>query len=250
MNESRTVMTYTAVSSHVIPADISLVLRSYDGENATTYYTHLVVYAQSALAEQTTPRGTIVTDIARNVTNVSLVDIDLDAHDLGGYIQWQANGSSSRIESYYVYLAGNDAGIERSQVSHEVLLGTNQLFIPADTHTFRYTEVPMIFGPTEEVLSNESNASNLTEMVMRVEENITSNHTTFNTTSFTTFTTTTTTVMEYTHLVIYTKSSLAEQTTPTAYSYLDTMVNVSNLTFVDFDLDIQELGGNITWDWT
>lgn len=77
-----------------------------------------------------------------------------------------------------------------------------------------------------------------------------------NFTNDTTVTTTTTTFInstyvpfEYTHLVVYTRSSLAEQTTPTAYDYTDAMVNVSNLTFIDLDLDVKELGGDLTFGW-
>ena len=51
----------------------------------------------------------------------------------------------------------------------------------------------------------------------------------------------------YTHLVVYTKSSLAEQTTPAALSLTDVISSVSGVGFVDKDLDAGELGGVVTW---
>merc|ERR1740129_420857 len=50
-----------------------------------------------------------------------------------------------------------------------------------------------------------------------------------------------------THLVVYTKSSLAEQTTPVALNPVDSVANVSNVQFPDYDLDFNDLGGQISW---
>jgi hypothetical protein len=51
----------------------------------------------------------------------------------------------------------------------------------------------------------------------------------------------------HTHLVLYAKSTLVEQTTPLAIPLIDVMANVSNISFPDFDLDYQDLGGVMTW---
>ena len=40
----------------------------------------------------------------------------------------------------------------------------------------------------------------------------------------------------YTHVVVYTKSSLAEQTTPAALNFSDTSATVTDVVFVDQDL--------------
>ena len=56
-----------------------------------------------------------------------------------------------------------------------------------------------------------------------------------------------TAVGAYTHVVVYTKSSLVEQTTPTALSLTDVISSVSGVGFVDKDLDAGELGGVVTW---
>ena len=50
-----------------------------------------------------------------------------------------------------------------------------------------------------------------------------------------------------THLVVYTKSSLAEQTTPAALTLSDVSSSVSNVAFVDKDLDSGQLYRLVTW---
>ncbi|CAE7248526.1 unnamed protein product, partial [Symbiodinium sp. KB8] len=52
----------------------------------------------------------------------------------------------------------------------------------------------------------------------------------------------------FSHLVVYTRSSLAEQTTPVAAALSDTFATVSNVTFADYDLDATDIGGPLTWD--
>jgi len=51
----------------------------------------------------------------------------------------------------------------------------------------------------------------------------------------------------FTHLVLYSKSSLEEQTIPAGVPMSDTGVSVAQLSFQDKDLDAGELGGAITW---
>ncbi|CAJ1389091.1 unnamed protein product [Effrenium voratum] len=51
----------------------------------------------------------------------------------------------------------------------------------------------------------------------------------------------------YTHFLIYTKSSLVEQSTPEMHQIFDAKANVQNATLVDEDLDLEEIGGRISW---
>lgn len=51
----------------------------------------------------------------------------------------------------------------------------------------------------------------------------------------------------YSHLLVYTKSALAEQSTPVAFNLSDSDASVSNISFPDLDLDQGHLGGNLTW---
>jgi hypothetical protein len=49
------------------------------------------------------------------------------------------------------------------------------------------------------------------------------------------------------YVLIYTKSSLVEQTTPTVAEVNDTSSSVGALSLIDKDLDLAELGGYVTW---
>ena len=51
----------------------------------------------------------------------------------------------------------------------------------------------------------------------------------------------------FTHVVVYTQSSLVEQSTPVALAFSDTNPSVSNVSFVDYDLDNFEVGGSVTY---
>eukprot|EP00435_Cladocopium_sp_Y103_P035297 s1732_g9.t1 len=47
--------------------------------------------------------------------------------------------------------------------------------------------------------------------------------------------------------VVYSKSTLAEQTTPSSLSFLDEVSLAGNVSFVDDDLDRYEIGGDLLW---
>ena len=51
----------------------------------------------------------------------------------------------------------------------------------------------------------------------------------------------------YTHVVVYTRSSLVEQTTPVAVEISNTDSTVTAVGLVDQDLEPNELGGTVTW---
>ncbi|CAE7648203.1 unnamed protein product [Symbiodinium necroappetens] len=56
-----------------------------------------------------------------------------------------------------------------------------------------------------------------------------------------------TSISSFNHFLVYTKSALAEQSTPVGVALYDSTAFVGNLSFADKDLDVTELGGNITW---
>ena len=49
------------------------------------------------------------------------------------------------------------------------------------------------------------------------------------------------------HIVVYTKSALAEQTTPAALALTDVSKSVSAVSFGDLDLDANHVGGDVSW---
>ena len=50
-----------------------------------------------------------------------------------------------------------------------------------------------------------------------------------------------------TDVVVFTRSSLVEQSTPASLSFSDSFASVSNLVFPDRDLDALEVGGTLEW---
>jgi len=51
----------------------------------------------------------------------------------------------------------------------------------------------------------------------------------------------------HTHVLVFTKSSLGEQTTPASLTIVDTSASASSVAFSELDLDSGELGGVVTW---
>ena len=51
----------------------------------------------------------------------------------------------------------------------------------------------------------------------------------------------------YTQLLVYTNSKLIEQSFPASHKFHDTYSQAHNLSFIDLDLDKQEIGGSLTW---
>ena len=51
----------------------------------------------------------------------------------------------------------------------------------------------------------------------------------------------------FTHLVVYTKTSLAESTEGGSFQLSDTVAVPSSVAFDDFDVDAGDLGGTLAW---
>ncbi|CAE8625185.1 unnamed protein product, partial [Polarella glacialis] len=149
---------------------------------------HLLVYASSSLAEQTTPSSTVIFDRSASVSDISFVDHDLDIREFSGNVSWVEPPSLERVEAYRVYLAENAEGSGRSRMGDEVAAGSSRILMPAET--------------------KQGDA---------------------------------------THIVVYARSVLAEQTTPVAFLVSDTAFSVANVSFPDLDLDLADLGGTLAW---
>ncbi|CAK9005930.1 unnamed protein product [Durusdinium trenchii] len=113
------------------------------------------------------------------VSNVTLVDLDLDAQELGGVISWHPpEPDVSLVETYSVYLAEDAVGANRTVLSN-LAAGTNQLSLAAD-----FDLAPGL-----------------------------------------------------THILVYTRSALFEQSSPAVLNVLDANVSVFNVSITDIDLD-------------
>eukprot|EP00930_Biecheleria_cincta_P034347 TRINITY_DN23750_c0_g1_i1.p1 TRINITY_DN23750_c0_g1~~TRINITY_DN23750_c0_g1_i1.p1 ORF type:complete len:4185 (-),score=632.85 TRINITY_DN23750_c0_g1_i1:7-12414(-) len=175
---SRSLLGNVTVGTHIF---------SIPPETALLSFTHLTVYARSAMLEQTTPSSVIIVDISASVSGMFFVDKDLDLLELGGIMTWTPP-HLGHVVGYRMYLATNASGADRSLVGSEVPKGTDCQYLPAET-----THSP------------------------------------------------------FSHLVVYTRSVLVEQTTPVSFELVDLFSQVSNITFPDFDLDATDLGGLISW---
>ena len=51
-----------------------------------------------------------------------------------------------------------------------------------------------------------------------------------------------------THIAVYTRSVLAEQSTPVTIVLQDEQLSAANISFTDVDVDANQVAGNVTWD--
>ncbi|CAL1130808.1 unnamed protein product [Cladocopium goreaui] len=167
-------------------------------DTAKLEFSHLLVYTESALVEQTTPVGVAISDLGVSASNLSFPDFDLDARELGGNLSWDPPEELDLVDSYQVYFAVVE---DDSNSSDAALTFVERRFLGT-------------------VLSGA-----LTEFVIPPE----------------------TALSNFTHLLVYASSPLAEQTTPASLAILDVSASASHLNFTDEDLDEAELGGNLTW---
>lgn len=155
-------------------------------ETSTGGFTHFLVYASSALAEQSTPAWLSINDRHASVSSLQFEDLDLDPGELGGPLSWVPVYDVAAIAMYNIYLATD-------------YFGSNRQFLLSSTK-------PGADVPPETALGS------------------------------------------FSHLVIYTSSSLAEQSTPVSFLLSDAFAIVANLSLVDLDLDETDLGGTLNWD--
>jgi len=128
--------------ANIAAVDDTMVTLSAETLLASFHF--VLVFARSALAEQTTPAAMMISDSAGGVQNLNFADFDLDTVELGGIINWtlSADASVNALVTYYaVYLARDVAGGLRSKIGGDVPYGTTQISLPADTPLASYTYV-------------------------------------------------------------------------------------------------------------
>jgi len=91
------------------------------------------------------------------VSDITFPDMDLDYTDLGGLISWTPPNDTSEVTEYFIYLAdsplpklsfdeaGNYTLSGRSLLGN-TRLGTNELFIPAETPRSGFTYLLVYSG--------------------------------------------------------------------------------------------------------
>jgi hypothetical protein len=103
---------------------------------------YLLVYAQSTLAEQTTPAYVPIYDNYASVSGLDYIGRDLDPNQLGGRIIWTPPKDPEFVVRYMVYLATNTIGQNRFLLGQiKWSPGINQLDIPPNFPEQAYTEI-------------------------------------------------------------------------------------------------------------
>ncbi|CAK9040498.1 SAP domain-containing protein [Durusdinium trenchii] len=193
-----------------------------------------------------------------------------------------------RVMAYSVYLSLDDIGTGRSKVEQDVLVGSNELLVPPETPRQSFTRFVVYTRstlveqstPTAHLLFDTTampqnldfldidvdrgemggnltwmaptDPTHVTEYVLYLGENAHGldrsilGNVSWDTFEF--FVPLNTLILNFTHLLVYSKSDLAEMTTPAALLIRDSIAEVDNITLFDRDLDENEVGGEITWD--
>ncbi|CAE7337241.1 unnamed protein product, partial [Symbiodinium sp. KB8] len=231
--------------------------------------------------------ATPVLDINSSISNLLFVDQDLDEDELGGDILWLEPTDVRRVLGYRVYLStGLRAGQPRSLIGSEIAAGTTQTFLPAEssmqtwTHIAVFTRSQLVeqTTPAGASISDTSSVSTIDfrdddldeleiggvlfwkngsdfteathyEVYLAEDRNGTNRSYLGNISDGASFDVPADTALEaFSHLVVYARSELVEQSTPAAARRIvDTVASVSAVSFVDLDLDEDELGGHLLW---
>eukprot|EP00434_Breviolum_minutum_P004419 symbB.v1.2.003894.t1/scaffold217.1/size263214/4 len=250
-------------------------------------FTHWAVYTKSSLVEQSTPSSLWIYDYVANVSNITFQGLDLDLKHLGGYLQWVEPALPQRVFSYVVYLAETFVGDGRSQVGNEVSVGRHQLLVPPETRREAYTHfviysksilaeqtTPSFFafldefslagnvsfvdddldryeiGGDLEWLQPEDDSEVTDYLVYLAQDRFGRNRSFLGNVSQGVHlfkVPVDTPLLDFTHLCVFARSILVESTTPSSVLVVDYVSSISGLSFIDLDLDPEELGGYITW---
>jgi len=250
-------------------------------------FTHLLVYSKSDLAEMTTPAALLIKDSIAEVDNITLYDRDLDQDEVGGEITWDPPTEERIVDKYRVFFQVDMPGSIKSQVDTDQPPGSLIVSFPEDTNitAFSYIGIwitafgveqqtpsvapivetissvgfvsfpdkdldalqlggTLVWGPPPEVRYNQ-------DYVVYFAKSLTGDSRSalgvvpLGTNSLTV--PVDTYFGQYTHLVVYTRSTSYEQTTPVGVEIYDHDGLVSNVYFSDSDLDINLIGGLLQW---
>ena len=104
-------------------------------------FAQVVAFARSELTEQTTPVSFTVMDALASVSNVTFVDKDLDADELGGISQWVEPGTPA-LERVVLYKRSSEdsTGARRLLVVAGIVAGTNHLWLTPKTPLLAFTQ--------------------------------------------------------------------------------------------------------------
>ncbi|CAE7490490.1 unnamed protein product, partial [Symbiodinium pilosum] len=181
-------------------------------ETDTGGFTHFLLYASSALAEQSTPAFLRIDDLRSRAASLSFVDLDLDAGEIGGTISPWADFLFMIRAFACLDLCWSPIFDAHAITSH---------------HGFDTTRYNIYLATSYEGAGRELQLTSTQLSVLLPPE---------------------TALRHFTHLVVFATSELAEQTTPVALLLSDVQATVANVSLPDYDLDEKEVGGTLVWD--
>mmetsp|Transcript_47604 Transcript_47604/g.137509 ORF Transcript_47604/g.137509 Transcript_47604/m.137509 type:complete len:705 (+) Transcript_47604:60-2174(+) len=253
-------------------------------DQALGSYTHLVVMTRNSDGVQTSAPGyALLEDQVAVITGLSFSDKDLDIGHIGGTVAWESRGTAP-VSGFKVYTASSPDGQNRVLLGD---VTTDQFDIVADTtyatnsyicvypesslgqatrpssvqfydiespvRTLAFQDLDLDAGQLGGQVSwlAPLDTSEVTQYVVtRATSSAGAGRAPLGTasTGATSYAMSANTAAgSYTHVIVYSRSSLAEATTPVSVSIVDVAASASGVTFTDTDQDVAELGGTVSW---
>ncbi|CAE7214103.1 unnamed protein product [Symbiodinium sp. CCMP2592] len=181
-------------------------------------WSHFLVFASSDFGEASTPTTHLIYDMSASVSDVAYDGLDLDLDQLGGNVSWSPPNLTESVLSYVVYLAESSDGLDRAWIPPEVPVGSNYLLIPPDTDQENYSHI-LVYTKSVAALSRRTNWHDDcmgTAIVARVFRLKRADGT------------------DYAGIFVICCDDTAER--------------AANASFVDQDLDLGQIGGQLVWD--
>ncbi|CAE7246055.1 unnamed protein product, partial [Symbiodinium microadriaticum] len=199
-------------------------------------------------------------DMNASASDIRFQDQDLDETEIGGQIYWLPPFDSSRVQDYILTLALSPTGMARSQAYGEI--GSILNYDPVSNISFPDFDLDEGDLGGDEVEFYIVARSTSLRAALRTGQTVAEarlvglsvvlvgaksyySETPFGTENLTVEPETS--INNFTHWLIYTRSSLVEQTYPVAHKIFDATSSVSGIQFTDKDLDALELGGTTYW---
>ncbi len=227
-----------------------------------------------------------LTDVSKSVSAVSFGDLDSDANHVGGDVSWTPPVSDANIKSYKTYLATDAAG-SSGAVAGSMAVGTNVYADSSGagstgkSHYVAYTKFTLAEQTTPAALAL-TDVSKSASTVSFGELDLDANHLggdvpwtppvsdasiktcemylatdaagpggalpgSMAVSSNVYAVSSDADRMGKPPIMVYTKSTLAEQTAPAALALTDVSKSVSAVSFGNLDLDVNHVGGGVSW---
>eukprot|EP00913_Durusdinium_trenchii_P017139 g16119.t1 len=244
----------------IVPVGTDRIL--LPAEIAQGPHEYLVIYTRSFLVEQTTPAYFALSDTRSIPSDIVLMDLDLDYSELGGNISWVSPLESAQVTEYYIYLgdsygyvlvyASSSLAEQTTPAAHIIYDAnasvSNVNFVGKDLDLEEPTDLGGYVSWVEPASDLDRVMAYSVYLSLddigtgrsKVEQDVLVG-------SNELLVPPETPRQSFTRFVVYTRSTLVEQSTPTAHLLFDTTAMPQNLDFLDIDVDRGEMGGNLTW---